>query len=263
VKTEASSSPDLSPAFHFKFHPSSHDSLSHHHSTIPLYRFGAQSNLANTNNHWSPTTVSHFSPRIHLNQNHHHDFIDRLSATSQSTSPNPTMSYSDDYDDIAELSVGQSGLATYVGSSPAPGGISNSDRAVRRRSSKGASLSLRSEARLTMFSYVISPSLPIALCLWIAPALSPLVACDQCRKSKCKCERSGPNEPCKNCMMLGTCEYLVLGGISNRDVVVGPALLIRRNTFWYISYCIPFLILGIPLYCSISSNYLFCQHAHF
>ncbi|KAH9474654.1 Nitrogen assimilation transcription factor nit-4 [Psilocybe cubensis] len=34
-------------------------------------------------------------------------------------------------------------------------------------------------------------------------------ACDQCRKSKCKCERSGPSEPCKNCIMLGTaCTFL-------------------------------------------------------
>ncbi|KIM41432.1 hypothetical protein M413DRAFT_18957 [Hebeloma cylindrosporum] len=172
VKTEASSSPDLSPAFHFKFHPSSHDSLSQHHSTIPLYRFGAQSNLANTNNHWAPTSVSHPPARTHLNQTHHYDFFDRLSITSQSqsTSPNHTMSYSDDYDDIAELSVGQSGLAAYVGDSAAPGGNSNNDRAVRRRSSK---------------------------------------AFDQCRKSKCKCERSGQNEPCKNCIMLGTsCTFL-------------------------------------------------------
>jgi hypothetical protein len=145
VKSEASSSPDLSPAFHFKFHPSSHESLSQHHSTIPLYRFGAQSNLANTNHRWSPTTVSHFAPRIHLNQNHHYDFIDRLSLTSQSqsTSPNNTMSYSDDYDDIAELSAGQSGLAAYVGGSATPGGLGNNDRAVRRRSSKGASFGLR------------------------------------------------------------------------------------------------------------------------
>lgn len=29
-------------------------------------------------------------------------------------------------------------------------------------------------------------------------------ACDQCRKSKCKCERSNPQEPCKNCVLLGT-----------------------------------------------------------
>jgi len=140
VKAEVSSSPDLSPVFHFKFHPSSHDSPSQHHPTIPLYRFGAQSNLANTNNHWCSTTVSHFPHRIHLNQNHPYDFTDRLSLTSQSqsTSPSNTMSYSDDYDDIAELSVGQSGLAAYVGGSAAPGGNSNNDRAVRRRSSKGA-----------------------------------------------------------------------------------------------------------------------------
>ncbi|KJA25236.1 hypothetical protein HYPSUDRAFT_199780 [Hypholoma sublateritium FD-334 SS-4] len=29
-------------------------------------------------------------------------------------------------------------------------------------------------------------------------------ACDQCRKSKCKCERAAPSEPCKNCVMLNT-----------------------------------------------------------
>lgn len=34
-------------------------------------------------------------------------------------------------------------------------------------------------------------------------------ACDQCRKSKCKCEWSSPNEPCKSCIMLGTpCTFL-------------------------------------------------------
>jgi hypothetical protein len=34
-------------------------------------------------------------------------------------------------------------------------------------------------------------------------------ACDQCRKSKCKCERSSENEPCKACIMLGThCTFL-------------------------------------------------------
>ncbi|KAJ6511534.1 fungal-specific transcription factor domain-containing protein, partial [Mycena vitilis] len=29
-------------------------------------------------------------------------------------------------------------------------------------------------------------------------------ACDQCRKSKCKCERPGPGEPCRSCVVLGT-----------------------------------------------------------
>ena len=38
--------------------------------------------------------------------------------------------------------------------------------------------------------------------------LFPLIvsACDQCRKSKCKCERSGADELCKSCAMLGTRE---------------------------------------------------------
>ncbi|KAK0469332.1 fungal-specific transcription factor domain-containing protein [Desarmillaria tabescens] len=34
-------------------------------------------------------------------------------------------------------------------------------------------------------------------------------ACDQCRKSKCKCERTSPEEPCRSCVMLGTpCTFL-------------------------------------------------------
>ncbi|KAH8112249.1 fungal-specific transcription factor domain-containing protein [Phellopilus nigrolimitatus] len=34
-------------------------------------------------------------------------------------------------------------------------------------------------------------------------------ACDQCRKSKCKCERTADGEPCKSCVMLGTpCTFL-------------------------------------------------------
>ncbi|KAI0037058.1 fungal-specific transcription factor domain-containing protein, partial [Vararia minispora EC-137] len=34
-------------------------------------------------------------------------------------------------------------------------------------------------------------------------------ACDQCRKSKCKCERATATEPCKACIMLGTpCTFL-------------------------------------------------------
>ncbi|PPR03375.1 hypothetical protein CVT24_012500 [Panaeolus cyanescens] len=141
VKTEASASPDLSPLqhFQFKFH-SSHDNL---------YR-------------WPASTVSHIPARLntdlqnytisshsHHNQNHNHHH-----------SSQQPMSYSDDYDDIADMPP-----SAFSG----PGASSN-DRNVRRRSSK---------------------------------------ACDQCRKSKCKCERSGPNEPCKSCIMLGTpCTFL-------------------------------------------------------
>ncbi|KAJ7778867.1 fungal-specific transcription factor domain-containing protein [Mycena olivaceomarginata] len=46
-----------------------------------------------------------------------------------------------------------------------PGGAKGNSKAVRRRSSK---------------------------------------ACDQCRKSKCKCERPAPGEPCRSCVLLGT-----------------------------------------------------------
>lgn len=36
------------------------------------------------------------------------------------------------------------------------------------------------------------------------------LACDQCRKSKCKCERSSANEPCKACIMLGTRKFYII-----------------------------------------------------
>ncbi|KAF8874834.1 fungal-specific transcription factor domain-containing protein, partial [Infundibulicybe gibba] len=40
------------------------------------------------------------------------------------------------------------------------------------------------------------------------PADTPK-ACDQCRKAKCKCERSAPGDRCKNCVMLNTpCTFL-------------------------------------------------------
>lgn len=41
-------------------------------------------------------------------------------------------------------------------------------------------------------------------------------ACDQCRKSKCKCERSSPNDPCRNCIMLGTREPFHLRNYDSR-----------------------------------------------
>ena len=78
-------------------------------------------------------------------------------------------SVQDDYDDgdddgLAELPPG-SGLNGYSSSGVDASGNKANDKQVRRRSSK---------------------------------------ACDQCRKSKCKCERSLPTEPCKNCILLGT-----------------------------------------------------------
>jgi hypothetical protein len=59
------------------------------------------------------------------------------------------------------------------------------ERIVRRRSSKG----------------------PLRFCLTNILADLLAIACDQCRKAKCKCERGeGPNDPCKTCMQLGVGE---------------------------------------------------------
>ncbi|KAF8153056.1 fungal-specific transcription factor domain-containing protein [Crassisporium funariophilum] len=184
VKTEDSSSPDLSPAtpaslqhFQFKFNPppsSSHGSLSHSRASSvnsvpsiqppPLYRFGHLPSPEGINTHhpsW-PNTVSPLPPRVHSAHSAHQGFSEHH--LYHLVHP-PNMSYSDEYDDLSELPP-DSGLGGFGGS----GHSASHERTVRRRSSK---------------------------------------ACDQCRKSKCKCERTGPNEPCKSCIMLGTpCTFL-------------------------------------------------------
>lgn len=78
----------------------------------------------------------------------------------------------DDYDDgdddgLAELPPGASlnGYSSSGLDGPGNGLTKSGDKQVRRRSSK---------------------------------------ACDQCRKSKCKCERSNLQQSCKNCTLLGT-----------------------------------------------------------
>ncbi|KZT01624.1 uncharacterized protein LAESUDRAFT_663600 [Laetiporus sulphureus 93-53] len=94
-----------------------------------------------------------------------------------------TMALHDDYDDgeadeLGDLpgsAMGGLGLPSYSSSVAGVAGASGSaamknEKTVRRRSSK---------------------------------------ACDQCRKSKCKCERNSPQDPCRNCVMLGTaCTFL-------------------------------------------------------
>ena len=49
------------------------------------------------------------------------------------------------------------------------------------------------------------PQIPLDLFVFHA-------ACDQCRKLKCKCERTGSNIPCRNCVTLnaGQCIASVL-----------------------------------------------------
>ncbi|KAH0581073.1 hypothetical protein H2248_012207 [Termitomyces sp. 'cryptogamus'] len=85
--------------------------------------------------------------------------------------PNPhTITYMDDYDDPTELVEIPEGSSLNLEGDFASSSTSNLQKQVRRRSSK---------------------------------------ACDQCRKSKCKCERPSPSEPCKSCVMLGTpCTFL-------------------------------------------------------
>ena len=45
----------------------------------------------------------------------------------------------------------------------------------------------------------------------------PRTACDQCRKSKCKCERSAQGDDCKNCVMLGVREWA--GSVHHRLIL--------------------------------------------
>ncbi|KAI0293914.1 fungal-specific transcription factor domain-containing protein [Russula brevipes] len=82
------------------------------------------------------------------------------------------LALTDEYDDGDELGDLPSASGSAVDMFPESSSSSSktSDKTVRRRSSK---------------------------------------ACDQCRKSKCKCERTSDNEPCKACIMLGThCTFL-------------------------------------------------------
>lgn len=62
-----------------------------------------------------------------------------------------------------------------------------------------ASMNAQSGGVAVKVSYIPS------FCFYFKPSYR-FLACDQCRKSKCKCERSGPDELCKSCAMLGTRE---------------------------------------------------------
>ena len=126
----------------------------------------------------------------------------------------PTMAHphftlaQDDYDDGDELGelISVSGPANGSGAS---------DRQVRRRSSKGAMchsiltfcMAHHRRPHLARF-HTVDHLLFLVVAIAVKPAKTPnypdLIACDQCRKSKCKCERSAPGEPCKACIMLGT-----------------------------------------------------------
>jgi hypothetical protein len=88
----------------------------------------------------------------------------------------------DEFDDLQEL-VDLQPISSNLAGSPIPG-----EKVVRRRSSKGE-CSTRSPKSLLI--------------------LGDFLACDQCRKCKCKCERASGDDPCKSCIMLGTRKSLL------------------------------------------------------
>ncbi|OCH85825.1 hypothetical protein OBBRIDRAFT_282612 [Obba rivulosa] len=114
-----------------------------------------------------------------LHPSHQAQASSQIQAQSQQSQQQLSMhdDYDDPDDDLGELSGGLAlGLPPFADgmknlqSMSSAGGSASGDKQIRRRSSK---------------------------------------ACDQCRKSKCKCERANPNEPCRNCVMLGTaCTFL-------------------------------------------------------
>jgi len=201
VKAETSPSPDLISScsdslqqYHdqrYSHRPPSHAShaLSRRVSppgiTIPapsLFRFGTGQPagfpaMSSGSHHWTagpglPNQQSHSSDGGLLN-------LERYESIHVPYS----MAFSDDGDEATDVIENSHGTTIYTHLSKSdlstPG-----ERQVRRRSSKGSSIPpcFRTDANRVS------------------------TACDQCRKSKCKCERTTPGEPCRNCVMLGTGE---------------------------------------------------------
>jgi len=157
VKTEASSSPDLSPGppslqhFQFKFNP---PTAIHSHGSVPqsrnpsespscvppqaIYRFGQDQTRYRysvvSDQPWPSAISHHLRQDLNLSQRHTNRHIYNNSDYFRPTA----MSYSDDYDNGSDLAdivdVGH-------GFGDSAGGHSH-DKAVRRRSSKGGRFSL-------------------------------------------------------------------------------------------------------------------------
>ncbi|OBZ66363.1 Nitrogen assimilation transcription factor nit-4 [Grifola frondosa] len=190
-------SPDLPPV-------SSIASYDHHHhksaSSLPIFRFGTDFASSTSSTPTTPfnfmaqqwpnsATSSASSSYAHQQQQQQYAPVDRAHGYALPASINGhgshahahAMALADEYDDgdgddLADIpGSGLSGLGLPPFSSA--GGVGGTglgtkagEKQVRRRSSK---------------------------------------ACDQCRKSKCKCERNSPQDACRNCVMLGTpCTFL-------------------------------------------------------
>ncbi|KAF8062419.1 fungal-specific transcription factor domain-containing protein [Lyophyllum atratum] len=184
VKTEASASPDLLPPsvaslqqYPFRFHAppssSSHGSLpsSRHPSEPPALSQNHVYRFGSGSAYNLMSTQSSWPPSP-SSPHHQPSGPSRMINDNSKYELGPSqhsISYADDYDEVSELVELPEDSHSNLGGDAA-GASSGGGKNVRRRSSK---------------------------------------ACDQCRKSKCKCERPAPGEPCKSCVMLGTpCTFL-------------------------------------------------------
>ncbi|KAL4247550.1 hypothetical protein ABKN59_007339 [Abortiporus biennis] len=207
VKVEVNDSPNLhtSSSHHYHQHQQSLAQFSHK-PVLPVYRFtdpgaghisspspsASSTSFPFMSSHpWPSSTSASNAGSSYQHQQHHHHHqpyaSDRLhgyplpaSMNGHSQSHAQNMSMNDEYEDadddaLGDLPPSSLGMGMGYGGSGFAGSDSGTqgsskEKTVRRRSSK---------------------------------------ACDQCRKSKCKCERSNPQEPCRNCVMLGTpCTFL-------------------------------------------------------
>ena len=188
VKVEDADSADVLPAPHAQYaqqqqHPSTSSyyrfqgsATSSPTSSAPVTPFAFMSSSqwpsASSSSHPASSYPQAYPSRMHGGYSLHAplDTHAHSAAAAAATAHHVLPPLQDDYDDVeedglTELPSGVS-LGGYAGGGLDGGaGAGAKEKQVRRRSSK---------------------------------------ACDQCRKSKCKCERSSQNEQCKNCVLLGT-----------------------------------------------------------
>jgi hypothetical protein len=176
----------------YQFRVQPHSSGSARGQNRALYRFGPESPLMS--NSWPPSSSASSAvanPNVDLaSMQHTMSFnayedaaveltvLPASSASSAVANPNidlASMQHTMSFNEYEDAAVELPALSAHSGRS------TPSEKTIRRRSSKGMSLKQ-----------------PLSGDTLIS------VACDQCRKSKCKCERSADGESCKNCVMMNT-----------------------------------------------------------
>ena len=239
-------SPDLPPAHSVRL--SQHHSQSHYEqpqpSHLPVFRFGSVSTSASSSapspvtstpftfdmsQHWNPGASAsaayssyqsaHALDRLHgggyASQHQPHQPQPHPAHQAHQLDATHSMTLAEEYDDgdADDLGDPSSGLGV-LGMGPygaGAGGMAGAgllsakanEKQIRRRSSK---------------------------------------ACDQCRKSKCKCERSSPQDPCRNCVMLGTRTSCVPNCSASFSLCVSRSL--TRVLFTPLSLCLENFAIG-------------------